>query len=1550
MNNKDNIDFLAFAEAPIPMLVLNADPSAFTIVRANKAYLSLTNTKEADLLGKSLFETFPANLKIAKDKDPLKDSLKKVVATMATQKLVNHKYDMNSTGIERCWDIENTPIIEDGKLKYIIHYPLEIDDNKIALNAESQRLKNIIDTSKLGVWEWNIKTGEFNINERWAEIAGYTLEELSPISIDTWHKLVHPDDLGLSDNALKECFSRTNDFYLVECRMMHKNGHIVWIKDTGSVIKWTEDGKPLIMAGTHTDITSQRLTDGLLVSSEKRFKTLVEYSTDAVAILTEEGEASYVSPSITNVLGYKEEEVLQLNLFEILHPDDIDGVVKKLNEALKNPGIPIKGHISRIKHKDKSWRWIEATITNMLHDPNINGIIDNFRDITEKVLYEQKIIKSEQRFKALVQEGSDLTAIVKNDGTYLYVSPNYKPNLGYTALDLIGKNAFDYFHPDDVAQLKKEFSPLQLDNRAKSSPYRFKHQNGEWRWLQIVGTNLSENQSVNGIVINTIDITELVLAQKELEKSYERFELVNKATNDAIYDWDVLADEFYWGDGFYTTFGYEKGDEVFRLENWANLMHPVDCAKHKQSWQAFFNDPKRQKWMNEFRFKKQDESYAYVEEIGNILRDKKGRPVRMIGALRDITKTKRAENQSHIQNQISSFFSRGDGLTHSLEQLLQYLTNYGGLKTGEVWLINSDENCINLLATHSTNADSALFYKLSKKIKRVKKGEGLPGVIWQKEKAEIWDKIDSNKKFLRYEAAQKSGLKSSFGFPLFNNKKIVGVVVFFCSNPETDPSLIENYLPLQDFLGIEIKRKQQEEQMFTLFHSAPEIIAIADPNGKFAKVNKAFCDLLGYTEKEITSKPFAYFIHPEDVNKTITEYEETITGEKNASNFINRYRTEKGEYKWISWSSSDVFGEDGYVFAYGRDITEIKKLQNLLDTASRLARVGSWEIDLINKCVYWSNVTKEIREAEADFVPTLEIGVSYFKDGYDKDTITRCINECIENFTPWDEELQIYTFKGNLKWIRTIGRPEVINGKCVRIEGSFQDIHQQKMAQLSLESSLKTLENYQFALDQSAIIAITDEKGIITLVNDNFTKIAKYDRKELIGNSHRIINSGYHSAEFFNKLWRTISAGHVWRGEIKNKAKDGSFYWVDTTIVPFLDKSGKPKQYLAIRFDITQRKKAEAELKQSHERFKKVTEATNDAIWDWDIIRGSLYWGHGYKTLFGYDPQKEKPSFDSWSRKIHPAEKETVLNSLENIYSNKSINNWQNEYRFEKSDGNYAHVKDRGVVVRNHEGTPIRMIGAITDITEQKRYEFRLKEMNDMLQQHAHDLSISNAELEQFAFVASHDLQEPLRMITSFLSQLEKKYGTTLDKKGKQYISFAVDGAKRMRQIILDLLDFSRIGKYEDENEIVDLNEVITEVTLLLRKKIEEANAKLNIATLPKMECHKSTVVRIFQNLIENSLKYSKPDISPIISINAEELTNHWRFSISDNGIGINADYYDKIFIIFQRLHAKDEYAGTGMGLSIVKKIIENFGGEIWVESTEGQGSTFFFTLPKSRS
>lgn len=404
--------------------------------------------------------------------------------------------------------------------------------------------------------------------------------------------------------------------------------------------------------------------------------------------------------------------------------------------------------------------------------------------------------------------------------------------------------------------------------------------------------------------------------------------------------------------------------------------------------------------------------------------------------------------------------------------------------------------------------------------------------------------------------------------------------------------------------------------------------------------------------------------------------------------------------------------------------------------------------------------------------------------------------------------------------------------------------------------------------------------------------------------------------------------------------------WLEVSVYPTQNK------ILTVYFkDITQRKKDLEEIKQTNLRFERVSEATNDAIWDWDLKTDELYWGKGFSRLFGINLQETPPTLEKWTSHIHKDDLKRVIKEIEQVLAKNKQDKFKTEYLFRKADGSYANVKDRGAVVRNTEGKPVRIVGAITDITIQREHEESLLKLNQELESRAKALAESNEELEQFAYVASHDLQEPLRMITSFLTQLEKKYKDQLDDKAHQYIHYAVDGSNRMRQIILDLLEYSRVGRGVDkdkEEQKVDLNEVVKEVLELQRKKIAENKATIKTDELPVIKTFRSPVFQIFNNLISNALKYSDSERDVKVKISSEEHKNEWVFSVADNGIGIEKEYYDKIFQIFQRLHPKQAYSGSGLGLAIVKKLIQNLNGEIWLESELNKGSTFYFTIKKT--
>ncbi len=371
-------------------------------------------------------------------------------------------------------------------------------------------------------------------------------------------------------------------------------------------------------------------------------------------------------------------------------------------------------------------------------------------------------------------------------------------------------------------------------------------------------------------------------------------------------------------------------------------------------------------------------------------------------------------------------------------------------------------------------------------------------------------------------------------------------------------------------------------------------------------------------------------------------------------------------------------------------------------------------------------------------------------------------------------------------------------------------------------------------------------------------------------------------------------------------------------------------------------------VKSSNQSYDLVALATNDAIWDWDIATNTVNrTGKGMKVLFGYDPAEAAAEKDFWSNRIHPDDLAGVLKKQLEVMENPDEVYWEDEYRFLRKNGNYAYVFDKGYIIRNDEGKPVRIIGATRDITDRKENEALMLDLNNRMKRRADELAASNVELERFAYIASHDMQEPLRMITSFLQLFKKKYEDQIDETAEQYIHFAVDGAERMKKLIMDLLEYSRVGSNKDDLAEINTNELVKEVVNVFASRIDDMKARIEVDPLPAIKANKIQLFQLFQNLIGNALKYHSGE-SPYIHIRGREEEEEYIFSVKDNGIGIKPVFFEKIFVLFQRLHHKTEYSGTGIGLAICKKIVERHGGRIWLESEPGKGSCFYFSISKS--
>jgi PAS domain S-box-containing protein len=331
-----------------------------------------------------------------------------------------------------------------------------------------------------------------------------------------------------------------------------------------------------------------------------------------------------------------------------------------------------------------------------------------------------------------------------------------------------------------------------------------------------------------------------------------------------------------------------------------------------------------------------------------------------------------------------------------------------------------------------------------------------------------------------------------------------------------------------------------------------------------------------------------------------------------------------------------------------------------------------------------------------------------------------------------------------------------------------------------------------------------------------------------------------------------------------------------------------------------------------------------------------------WSELSGYKPE-DIPTVHDWTRRAYGERGDEIAERIKGLYGMEGSRS-EGEHEVICADGSVRMWDFRSAPIEKLPDGRRLVISMAVDVTTRHRVQEELAGKTS-------ELKRSNADLEQFAYVASHDLREPLRMVNSFLGLLDKKFSSSLAEEAREYIAFARDGAKRMDAQILDLLEYSRIGRNAPPEQAVDLAGPLNTALINLSVSIEESGAIVNVPdSLPALHVDPGDFVRLFQNLIGNAIKYRSPERSPVITLSAVHKANTWEFRIADNGIGIEPQYFDRVFLIFQRLHSRGETAGTGIGLAICKRVVNRYQGHIWVESVPDEGTTFCFSLPVSKA
>jgi PAS domain S-box-containing protein len=514
----------------------------------------------------------------------------------------------------------------------------------------------------------------------------------------------------------------------------------------------------------------------------------------------------------------------------------------------------------------------------------------------------------------------------------------------------------------------------------------------------------------------------------------------------------------------------------------------------------------------------------------------------------------------------------------------------------------------------------------------------------------------------------------------------------------------------------------------------------------------------------------------------------------------------------------------------------------------------------------------------------------------------------------------------------------------ILVTAAIRDIGVRKEA----EEHLAQMEARYRGLLEAApdAMVVVNQIGEIVILNLQAEKQFGYRRDELLGLpvkniipegfAERLIADGTRTAA--EALAQQIGTGL----ELIGRRKDGSGFPIELMLSP-LENSDGVLVTAAIR-DVTARQADQDALRASEEWHRMAVEVTEIGTWVWDIARDEITWSDQFRKMFGLTSD-DALSYQAMFQTVHADDREELDRSMKR--SLELGRPYDVEYRITWPDGSEHWIASKGRVRRNPEGAPESMQGTILDVTERKAGQDSIA-ARPALDRTSAELMRSNADLQQFAYVAAHDLQEPLRMVSSYTQLLSKRYKGRLDASADEFITFAVDGAQRMQLLISDLLSYCQVGTAGQAFSETSTSDALASALQNLHGAIEESGGSVTQDKLPTLVADHAQLVQLFQNLVGNALKYRGTE-PPRVHVSAKKnAAKEWVFSVRDNGLGIAPKYFSKIFLMFQRLHGRDEFSGTGIGLSLCKKIAERHGGRIWVKSAAAGGSTFYVALPEA--
>lgn len=785
-----------------------------------------------------------------------------------------------------------------------------------------------------------------------------------------------------------------------------------------------------------------------------------------------------------------------------------------------------------------------------------------------------------------------------------------------------------------------------------------------------------------------------------------------------------------------------------------------------------------------------------------------------------------------------------------------------------------------------------------------------------------------------------------------------------------------------DYVKAEEELQKTRDNYKHLIQYAPTGIYEIDFKGpRFKKVNDVMCQILGYSKEELIEMNPMELMSDESQKLFQDRIHRASKGEKITDSVDFKLITKDGREIWTELNSKFSY-KDGKLegaFVVAHDITKRKKAEEELKNSEERFRAF---VEASSDVVYRMNPDwSEMQQLHGvKFIKDTNSPTDTWMEKYiytdDQSHVQEAINSSIDNKSIFDYEHRVLQVDGTLGWTHSRAVPILDkNGEILEWFGTAKNITLRKVMEEKLlqnQAEIQTL----FENIPAGMVLFDAQPPYTVLVHNKYYQelfAEPYRSQGMEGlniyeYAPQVDAEGV--VEVFNEVIQTKKAVEYHDFPYKSNYPHQS--WFDWYMLPVM-VGGNVISLVSMSVDVTARHNMEEALQESYERFDLAQKVSNVGTFEWNIQTGINTWTPELEAMYGLQEGAFPKTQEAWEELLYLEDKQEALDAVDvALDTGKPI---ETEFRVIWPDKSMHWLLGRWQAIKDKNGNLLKLVGVNVDITERKKAEENLQKLlnneKDLTQKLyttnvelekvnvelinqqnvqrnlINRLEISNRELEQFAYVASHDLQEPLRMVISFTQLLEKKYKDMLDEDADDYIGFIVEGSHRMKDLIDDLLAFSRFNTEKVDFKLTDLNQVLDDVLFGLKSTIKEEDVHIVRDSLPMVYCDSSQIGQVFQNLLSNSIKFHQT--APRIHISAEENDMEWMLGVSDEGIGIHPDHHKQIFDVFKRLHTRQEYAGTGIGLSICKRIVERHNGRIWIESKLGKGASFYFTIPKTK-